>query len=148
MAAASSPVERASTVGLSLRERILTSPQFLLGVVMVLFIAYVTTQSPAFTDWGTWINIFRNAVFILIVGSFTTFVLVSGGLDLSVGSVFLVGAMSSAAFLDHGFPIPIAILLALVCGGVAGLLNGALVNYVRIPAFIATLGMLYVARGV
>jgi ribose/xylose/arabinose/galactoside ABC-type transport system permease subunit len=147
-AASSSPVERASTLGLSLRERILTSPQFLLGVVMVGFIAYVTTQTPAFTDWGTWINIFRNAVFIVIVGSFSTFVLVSGGLDLSVGSVFLVGAMSSAAFLDHGFPIPVAILLALICGGIAGLLNGALVNYLRIPAFIATLGMLYVARGV
>jgi ribose/xylose/arabinose/galactoside ABC-type transport system permease subunit len=144
----SQEVERASTVGLSLRERILTSPQFLLSVVMVGFIIYVSTQSPAFTDWGTWINIFRNAVFILIVGSFTTFVLVSGGLDLSVGSVFLVGAMSSAAFLDHGYPIPIAIVLALVCGGLAGLLNGALVNYIRIPAFIATLGMLYVARGV
>jgi ribose/xylose/arabinose/galactoside ABC-type transport system permease subunit len=143
-----SQVDRASTLGLSLRERILTSPQFLLGLVMVAFIAYGSTQSAAFLDWGTWINIFRDAVFILIAGSFTTFVLVSGGLDLSVGSVFMVGAMASAWLLQAGVPIPVAVGLGIACGGAAGLINGILVNYVRIPAFIATLGMLYVARGV
>jgi ribose/xylose/arabinose/galactoside ABC-type transport system permease subunit len=140
-------VDRASTAGLSLRERVLTSPQFLIGVVMVAFIAYVSTQTVAFADWGTWINIFRNAVFILIPGCFTTFVLVSGGLDLSVGSVFVVGAMTVALFLEKGTSIPVAIVLAVAFGGAAGLVNGLLVNYVRIPAFIATLGMLYVARG-
>src|SRR4030081_125199 len=105
-------VDRASTAGLSLRERVLTSPQFLIGVVMVAFIAYVSTQTVAFADWGTWINIFRNAVFILIPGCFTTFVLVSGGLDLSVGSVFVVGAMTVALFLEKGTSIPVAIVLA------------------------------------
>lgn len=114
---------------------------------MVVFVIYVSTQSDALLDPGTWINIARDAAFILIPGCFTTMVLVSGGLDLSVGSVFVVGAMASAVLLAGGVPVPVAIAGATLIGGGAGLINGTLVNYLRIPAFIATLGMLYAARG-
>ncbi len=65
--------------------------------MIILFVAFGATQSDQFLKAGTWINILRNAVFIAIVASFTTFVFVSGGLDLSVGSLFAVGAMASAA---------------------------------------------------
>jgi ribose/xylose/arabinose/galactoside ABC-type transport system permease subunit len=140
-------VERASTRGLGLAERVLMSPQFLLVVTLLAFSAFVWLQSPQYLSASNVTNILRNAVFIFIVGAFSTYVLVSGGLDLSVGSVFLVGAIAVANFIVIGIPVPIAILLAILLGALCGAINGVLVNYVNIPAFIVTLGMLYVARG-
>jgi ribose/xylose/arabinose/galactoside ABC-type transport system permease subunit len=139
-------VERGSTQTGSPLVRIVTSPQFMVVIVMLVFVAFGATQSAQFLNPQTWINILRNAVFIAIVASFTTFVFVSGGLDLSVGSLFAVGGMASAALLVAGVPIPFAILLGTAAGGVAGLLNGVLINYAAIPPFITTLGMLYAAR--
>jgi ribose/xylose/arabinose/galactoside ABC-type transport system permease subunit len=115
-------------------------------VVMLLFIAFGATQSSQFVNPQTWINILRNAVFITIVASFTTLVFVSGGLDLSVGSLFAVGGMASAGLLAAGVPIPLAVLIGTAAGAAAGLLNGVLINYASIPPFITTLGMLYAAR--
>lgn len=140
-------VERAATADLAMLERVLTSPQFLLVATIVVFSIFVGTQSPNYLAANNWTNILRNAVFIFIVGAFSTYVLVSGGLDLSVGSVFLVGAISVANLIVVGVPIPLSIVLSVLLGAFCGLINGTLVNYVRIPAFIVTLGMLYVARG-
>lgn len=140
-------VDRATTIDIPRRERILMSPQFLLIATIVLFSAFVAYQSPGFMTAVNLTNILRNTVFIFIVGAFMTYVLVSGGLDLSVGSIFVVGAIAVAALVVAGLPIWLSILLAIAVGGLAGLVNGLLIAYVRIPAFIVTLGMLYVARG-
>ena len=141
-----SDVERSATGAGSWLARLVFSPQFALIVVMIAFVAFGATQSDQFLKAGTWINILRNAVFIAIVASFTTFVFVSGGLDLSVGSLFAVGAMASAGLLFAGWPILPAVLVGSGVGAFAGLVNGVLINYYGIPAFITTLGMLYAAR--
>jgi ribose transport system permease protein len=89
-----------------------------------------------------------QAAVVAVLAFGSTFVIVSGGIDLSVGSVAalsaMVGAWSSA---KAGLPGPIALLLGLATGAAAGLINGALVSYGKLPAFIATLAMLSVARG-
>ena len=139
-------VERSSTRGASLILRIVMSPQFAIVVVIVAFVVFGATQSDQFLKTGTWVNILRNAVFIAIVASFTTFVFVSGGLDLSVGSLFLVGAMASAGLVYAGWPVAPAVVAGSGAGALAGLINGLLINYASIPAFITTLGMLYAAR--
>lgn len=118
----------------------------MLAVVLVVFVAYGATQSDQFLLAGTWINILRNAVFISIVACFTTLVFVSGGLDLSVGSVFVAGGMATAGMLAAGWAMAVAILVGLAVGAAAGATNGLLVNYANIPPFITTLGMLYAAR--
>ncbi len=141
-------VSRADTVEIPFLRRLVTSPQFALIVLIVLFGFFVWTEAPQVASTINLINILRNTTFIFIIGCFTTLVLVSGGLDLSIGSVYLVGAMATAALLDNGVPIPLSILLGVAAGGFAGFVNGVLINYVNIPAFIATLGMLYIARGV
>ena len=143
---ASGDVERSATGGASALAQLVTSPQFAIVVVMLLFVAFGATQSSQFLSGATWVNILRNAVFIAIVASFTTFVFVSGGLDLSVGSLFAVGAMASAALSMLGMPTWAAITLGSGAGAVAGLVNGVLINYASIPPFITTLGMLYAAR--
>jgi ribose transport system permease protein len=139
-------VERSSTHAGSLAYRIVMSPQFAIVLVIALFVMFGATQSEQFLRSGTWINILRNAVFIAIVASFTTLVFVSGGLDLSVGSLFLVGAMASAGLLAAGLPVWAAVGVGSSAGALAGLVNGVLINYASIPPFITTLGMLYAAR--
>jgi ribose/xylose/arabinose/galactoside ABC-type transport system permease subunit len=139
-------VERSATHAGPLAYRIVMSPQFAILILIALFVIFGATQSEQFQRTGTWINILRNAVFIAIVASFTTFVFVSGGLDLSVGSLFLVGAMASAGLLVAGWPISAAVVVGAGAGALAGLINGILINYGSIPPFITTLGMLYAAR--
>ncbi len=78
-----------------------------------------------------------------------TFVLVAGGIDLSVGSVSAVaGAVFGWCLADRGLPVPLACGAALVAALACGALNGLLVNLLRMPSFIVTLGLLEAARGV
>jgi ribose transport system permease protein len=77
-----------------------------------------------------------------------TAALVSGGFDLSVGSVFAMGGVTAAVALRGGVPIWLSMLLGVGVGSVAGMLNGLLITKVNINPFITTLGMMSIARGV
>ena len=83
---------------------------------------------------------------IIVIGM--TGALVSGGFDLSVGSVFAVGGVTAATALRADVAIPIAIVLGVGAGVLAGLVNGLLITKVQINPFITTLGMMGIARGV
>lgn len=76
-----------------------------------------------------------------------TFVIITAGIDLSVGSVLAFSGVVMASVLHAGLPIPIGILVGFGVGFSCGLLNGLLVSYGKIPPFIATLGMMSIARG-
>lgn len=76
-----------------------------------------------------------------------TMALVSGGFDLSVGSVFALGGVVTGTALKAGMPIPAAIFMGLSIGLIAGLTNGLLITKVQINPFITTLGMMGIARG-
>jgi ribose/xylose/arabinose/galactoside ABC-type transport system permease subunit len=114
--------------------------------MMIAFVLYGMTQSDQFYNFQTWINILRNAAFTGMVASFASIVIVSGGLDLSVGSVFAAGAMSSAALAFHGYSTVTALVCGVLLGAGLGLLNGTLVNLFDIPAIIVTLGTLFGVR--
>lgn len=112
-------------------------------VVIILFTLIGETKNSNFLNGPTWLNILTTASFTSIVACFEGFVLISGGLDLSVGAVFLTGAMVSAELSIKGYPVLIAILGALLAGAFIGAINGGLVNYVGISPIIATLGTLF-----
>ncbi|MGH3774299.1 MAG: ABC transporter permease [Pseudonocardiaceae bacterium] len=118
-----------------------------LGGLLVLVVA-LSIVAPTFLNAQNLLNVGVQAAVVAVLALGSTFVIISGGIDLSVGSVAalsaMVGAWSSA---EAGLPGPISLLLGLATGVVAGLVNGALVSYGRLPAFIATLAMLSVARG-
>ena len=117
-------------------------------LVIVLFTLVGATKNANFLNGPTWLNILTTASFTSIVACFEGFVLISGGLDLSVGAVFLTGAMVSAELSIKGYPVPVAILGALLAGAVVGALNGGLANYVGISPIIATLGTLFCTTAV
>ena len=126
--------------------RILGSTASALIVVIVVFVVLGATQNERFLDQLTWTNILRNAVFLVIVGAGSTVVMVGGGLDLSIGSVFAAGAVSAAWAADAGWIVPLVFLFGISVGIAVGLLNGALVNYLDISPIIVTLGTLFAVR--
>lgn len=121
------------------------------GVVMVILVlgAFLTLANPRFLSLENLMNIARNYSDIGISAVGMTLVLLVGGIDLSVASVMALGGLiASIALTSWGLPIPIAILLGVAGGGAIGLASGLLVQRLRLPPFIATLGMLGVARGI
>jgi ribose transport system permease protein len=77
-----------------------------------------------------------------------TFVIITGGIDLSVGTVMTLSAVMTGVFLTYWkLPIAVGILGGLATGGLCGFINGTVVSRMKVPPFIATLGMLYVAKG-
>jgi simple sugar transport system permease protein len=113
--------------------------------VVCCFFFAVTTD--AFLTAPNLLNIIRQSAPLLIVAAAMTFVITTGGIDLSVGSVLALTATLSAAALQAGISWPLAIVLMLALGGVVGLIQGYFIAYEKIPAFIVTLAGLSVIRG-
>lgn len=114
-------------------------------VLMVLFFA---TTADAFTSQINLLNLLRQSAPLLIVAVTMTFVITTGGIDLSVGStVALVNALAAIA-LQAGIPWPLVVLLMLGLGGLVGAIQGWFIAYQGIPAFIVTLAGLSILRGI
>ncbi|MEG1650368.1 MAG: ABC transporter permease, partial [Oscillospiraceae bacterium] len=116
-------------------------------LILILFITFVVCVNPSFLGGSNVINILRSTGFTLIVVVGMSLVLITGGLDLSVGSVYALGALISAMAATSGVPVPIAIILGLLVGAGIGSINGLLIVKAGMPPLIVTLGMQYMARG-
>ncbi len=104
--------------------------------------------SPDFLSTRNLLNVGVQAAVTAILAFGVTFVIVSGGIDLSVGSVAAFSAIVLGwTATQQGWPGWLGVLAALAAGGACGLLNGALIAYGKLPPFIATLAMLSAARG-
>ncbi|MFF2201951.1 substrate-binding domain-containing protein [Streptomyces sp. NPDC058145] len=118
-----------------------------LTALIVLVIA-MSALSGDFLTTDNLLNVGVQAAVTAVLAFGVTFVIVSAGIDLSVGSVAALSATVLAwTATSHGVPVVVAGLLAVVTGIAAGLVNGFLIAYGKLPPFIATLAMLSVARG-
>ena len=117
----------------------------LIGLVVVTLV--FTTLSPYFLTVSNLLNIAEQTSINAIIAVGMTFVIIAAGIDLSVGSIVALSGVVLAGMLHGGQPAPVAILIGLCVGVVCGLTNGIFISYGRLPAFIATLGMMSVARG-
>jgi ribose transport system permease protein len=115
------------------------------GLLALCLILWAAT--PHFLTVSNLLNVLEQTAINAIVAVGMTFVIISGGIDLSVGSILAVSGIALGIALQSGAGAPLAIVLALAVGTVCGLANGALVTFGRLPPFIATLGMMSVARG-
>ncbi len=117
-------------------------------LILLLFSALVICVNPAFISTSNIINILHATGFTLVVVVGMSLTLITGGLDLSVGSVYALGALiCGMACTNGGLPVPVAILLGLSVGVAAGAVNGVLIVKAGMPPMIVTLGMQYMARG-
>ena len=115
------------------------------GLVALCLVLWAAT--PHFLTVSNLLNVLEQTSINAIVAVGMTYVIISGGIDLSVGSVLAVAGIVLALALEGGVTAPAAIVLALGTGTACGLANGVLITFGRLPPFIATLGMMSVARG-
>ena len=122
--------------------------KFGIGVALLVLITFMALKSPVFLSSANLFNILLQVSINTIVAVGMTFVILTGGIDLSVGSLVALVAVIMGTFLHKGMGILIPIGIAVVVGAFSGLINGFLVAKGRVPAFITTLGMMSAARGV
>lgn len=121
------------------------------GIVLVLLLlcTILALSTRTFLTTDNLFNIVRNYSDIAISALGMTLVLIIGGIDLSVGSVMAFsGLICALALTALKLPVPLAVGLGVLAGGLVGLINAALIQRFHLPPFIATLGMLGVTRGV
>jgi ribose transport system permease protein len=117
------------------------------GAVIVLF-GYLSLASNAFLSATNLINIGVQSAVVAIIAIGMTLVIITAGIDLSVGSVAaLSGVLGALLVVTYGVAVPLAVVGGAAIGALAGLVNGVLVTQAGMAPFIATLGMLSVARG-
>ncbi|NLJ25338.1 MAG: ribose ABC transporter permease [Firmicutes bacterium] len=116
-----------------------------LGLIVLCIVAGIL--SPVFFTVSNLMNIVLQVAVIAVIAAGMTFVILTGGIDLSVGSILgLTGVLLAGIFKATG-SVFLAVLSSIVIGGLLGLVNGLLVSYGNVPAFCATLGMMAMARG-
>ncbi len=112
-------------------------------VVIALVMSFVNEN---FISTGNFFNITRNFAFIGIMAVGMTAVIITAGIDLSVGSILGLVAMVSAVTITSGYSMEVTILVGLATALLVGFVNGFLIAYVKLNPFIVTLGMLSIAR--
>ncbi|MEO8245325.1 MAG: ABC transporter permease [bacterium] len=122
--------------------------QYGIYFALLVLVAVFTASSDVFLTSANLLNVLRQVSIIGICAVGLTFVLLTGGIDLSVGSVIGVSGMTCATLVAAGFPVVLAIAGALAFGLLAGLLAGFIINEAGIPPLITTLGLMTTFRGV
>jgi ribose transport system permease protein len=117
----------------------------LIGLLVLCAVLWALT--PFFLTVSNLLNIAQQTSINAIVAVGMTFVILSGGIDLSVGSIVAVAGVVLGTLLAEGQPLAVAVSASLATGIVCGTVNGALVTWGGLPPFIVTLGMMSIARG-
>src|SRR5215469_3101147 len=127
------------------------------GIAFVALVVVIWVLAPVFMTPRNLLNISKNFSFIALMSLGETLVIISGGIDLSVGSVCALSAVvtmmlmrflsATVAAQVSGATITLAALLAMTLAALIGLVNGLLIARIRLSPFVTTLGMLSVARG-
>lgn len=123
------------------------SQQFVAGLVLVIVYLLFFMMSPAFRTANTLTSIFDSAYYIGFLAIGVTFVIATGGIDLSLGTGMICAALTGGMVYQAGAPIWVALLVILAVGILLGVVNGFLIAKLGIPPFIATLGTQMVTRG-
>ena len=116
-------------------------------LTLVLLVIGFGLASQAFFSVNNGLTILLQTSVIGLLGIGMTMVIVTGGIDLSVGSVLALSGVVSAMTIQAGLPVVPGMVLGVVAGAACGAFNGAVITRMRIPPFVATLGMMLIARG-
>ena len=128
----------------------LSSGSNVLGIVIALaaLCLDLAIASPVFLTSSNFLNVFQQISINFVVAVGMTFVIISGGIDLSVGSnIALSGLLMGILMKNYHVPVIVTIVGCIAFSGLIGLVNGALISFLDLPPFIATLGMMSIVRG-
>jgi ribose transport system permease protein len=118
-----------------------------LGLIIVVLFAFLSFTTRSFLTWENLVNLLRQTSINGVIALGMLVVIISAGIDLSVGAVVAIAGIVNALLLKEGVPLVATVPIALLTGAVVGLLNGVLVFDFGITPFIATLGTVTIVRG-
>jgi ribose transport system permease protein len=122
--------------------------QLLAFASLILLFIIFTLASPNFANFDNFVGILLSTAVNGVLAVGVTFVIITSGIDLSVGTVLSVSGVMTGVFISiWKLPIPIGILGGVATGAICGFTSGSLIARIKIPPFIATLGMMMIARG-
>ena len=127
-------------------QRLLGSQAFLVFLALIVAGIALSFGTDSFATGRNFFNITRNATFIAIIAIGMTFVIITGGIDLSVGSVMMLTMVICAKVMELGYGIEIGVAAAIAVSLVVGLVNGVFIAYLGYPPFVVTLAMMSIAR--
>ena len=133
---------------ISIKHRKSLTTELILLVVLVIFWIFLSKMSPYFFTIANIENIFNQQAVVGILAIGQLFVILTGGIDLSVGMVLALSNISLALLTVNGCSVPLAIILVLLLTSSIGFFNGFMVYKLRLPAFIVTLSTMSIATGV
>jgi len=119
-----------------------------IGLLVVLLLFSLTEIRETLFSGGSWNLILLQTSVVALGAMGMTMIIVSGGIDLSAGSVVALACVVGAKCIQAGYPLPLVMLCCILVGGAVGLVNGALIAGLRMVPFIVTLGMMGIARGI
>lgn len=114
---------------------------------LVLLVIFFSITNEYFFTSNNIMTVGLQTSTIALIGIGATCVILTGGIDLSTGSVVALSGVAAAMIVNAGAPVPLGMIFGILVGGACGLVNGVLVTRMKLPPFIATLGMMMVARG-
>ncbi len=115
--------------------------------LLAIMLAAGAALYPNFTSGQALMDLFSKNSFLIVLAVGMTFVILTGGIDLSVGAVMALGTVVAATLLQQGWAAAVVIPVVLVVGGGLGFLVGLVIHHFRIQPFIATLAAMFLARG-
>jgi ribose transport system permease protein len=127
-------------------QRVFASQSFWVAIALLILVAVMTAMEPSFGTPNNFGNMARNFAPIGIMALGMMVVIITGGIDLSVGSIMGLVAIVAGLFLTWTYPWYVAFFMGLLAGLACGIFNGFFVAYVGMPSFVVTLGMLSIAR--
>ena len=116
-------------------------------IAFVLICIILSAMSPVFFTMTNLTNVIRQTSIYGIMAVGMTFIILTGGIDLSIGSILAIAGAVCAGMLKEGYSFPVVVLATLAVGVGCGLINGLFITVGKITPFVATLGMMSIARG-
>lgn len=117
-------------------------------IALLLLIILMAIFAPNFLSIKNGLNIAQAVSINAVIAAGMTVVILTAGIDLSVGSIVAASGVATVLLLNASIPTPIAALVAILVGSLIGLINGVVIAYLALPAFIVTLGALTYTRGI
>lgn len=128
-------------------KKIFRNQQFVVILALVLICIVFSLMTDKFLQASTFTNIAKSCYYIAFMAIGVTFVIATGGIDLSIGTVAICSALIGGTFMEKGMNMGLVMIIMLLVGLGFGLFNGFLVAKLGLPAFIATLGSMMISRG-
>lgn len=130
----------------SLAKRLVGTQEAWIALAILALGVIVSLIAPRFATTGNLLNVLQNACFIGLMALGMTPVIISGGIDISVGSILGLCGVTLGILCNLGWPLPVAAAAVMLLGIVCGMVNGGIIAYLKLPPFVVTLATLSIGR--